>query len=457
MVREMVTVHVGQCGNQIGRRFWTELLHEAAACQHDRPENQYDASMSAFFLNADSRHEYQHHLGVGSQPSCLRARALLIDTEERVLSETLRDPIVGGLFRETQLISDTGGAGNNWAQGFAVYGPKCQDAIEEAARGALESCDSPQAFLCMHSVGGGTGAGLGSFALELLQDFFPELCRVTISVYPSENENVVTAPYNAVLTTQRLTQTADCVLAMENSAMLKLCARQTHGDLPSRRHGKVGYGEINDVAAQLLSNLTAGSRYSGRLNIDLNEISTNLVPFQPLKYLTASFAPLLAREWDVQSKQSRNSKQAESQLSASRLFSDACSSSSKLIQGVGTNRTIFSYGVFARGDIGFADIVASSERLRSQLLFPRWNPDGFKVGLCATPPLRTSRTILCLENSTGIASSFENLRGQFNKLYQAKAMLHHYTKFIETSAIVSALHDFDELIQNYKYVPLDRP
>jgi hypothetical protein len=31
MVREMVTIQVGQCGNQIGRCFWSMLLAEKAA------------------------------------------------------------------------------------------------------------------------------------------------------------------------------------------------------------------------------------------------------------------------------------------------------------------------------------------------------------------------------------------------------------------------------------------
>jgi tubulin epsilon len=93
MVREMVTVQVGQCGNQIGRRFWAELLHEAAAQQQasgGAGGGTYDAAMSAFFRNVDARYEPPAELAVGAPLSSLRARALLIDTEEGVVSETLR-------------------------------------------------------------------------------------------------------------------------------------------------------------------------------------------------------------------------------------------------------------------------------------------------------------------------------------------------------------------------------
>ena len=162
MVREMVTVQVGQCGNQIGRRFWAKLLHEAAAQQQasgGAGGGTYDAAMSAFFRNVDARYEPPAELAVGAPLSSLRARALLIDTEEGVVSETLRDPRFGDLFDAAQLVTDVSGAGNNWGHGYGEYGPKYGDEIEAAASAALERCDSPQAFFFLHSVGGRAGKG----------------------------------------------------------------------------------------------------------------------------------------------------------------------------------------------------------------------------------------------------------------------------------------------------------
>ena len=178
-MREIITVQVGQCGNQIGRRFWLEMLHEAAI----QPQHGYDASMSALFRNVDVRYEPPIELHVGSLLSSVRARAILVDTEEAVVAETMRDPVLRDLFDESQLITDVSGAGNNWAQGYCEYGPRSRPRIEAAARRALEACDSPQAFFFLHSVGGGTGSGLGSSALELMRDVFPDVCRFSVAVY----------------------------------------------------------------------------------------------------------------------------------------------------------------------------------------------------------------------------------------------------------------------------------
>ena len=42
---------------------------------------------------------------------------------------------------------------------------------------------------------------------------------------------------------------------------------------------------MNSLIAHLLSNLTASMRFEGSLNVDLNEITMNLVPFPSLKFL----------------------------------------------------------------------------------------------------------------------------------------------------------------------------
>ena len=50
MPREVVTIQVGQCGNQIGSRFWDLALREHAA--HNTG---FDDALSTFFRNVDPR------------------------------------------------------------------------------------------------------------------------------------------------------------------------------------------------------------------------------------------------------------------------------------------------------------------------------------------------------------------------------------------------------------------
>ena len=143
----------------------------------------FDESMSTFFRNIDARHGHDIPVDGGRNAiKMLRARSVLIDTEEGVVRQVLNGPL-GELFDQRQFITDVSGAGNNWyglrhargmttgtlltcchallscrAHGHEVYGPEYEDAILGQVHKAVECCDSPQSFFTMHSLGGGTGA-----------------------------------------------------------------------------------------------------------------------------------------------------------------------------------------------------------------------------------------------------------------------------------------------------------
>jgi len=54
------------------------------------------------------------------------------------------------------------------------------------------------------------------------------------------------------------------------------------------------FGEMNNIVARMLTNLTSSMRFEGSLNVDLNEITTNLVPFPKLHFLLSSMSPVFA-------------------------------------------------------------------------------------------------------------------------------------------------------------------
>lgn len=208
MPRELVTIQVGQCGNQIGARFWELALREHAAYN---AKGVYDEPLSSFFRNVDTRYEPPRPLPVGDGTGgirCLKARSVIVDMEEGVINEMLKGPL--GEVLDNQLrLSDVSGAGNNWAHGHWGYGPQYRDALLDRVTSAVEECDSLQSFLLLHSLGGGTGSGLGTYILGLLEDEFPAAFRFTASVFPSEDDDVVTSPYNALLSLAQLAEHAD--------------------------------------------------------------------------------------------------------------------------------------------------------------------------------------------------------------------------------------------------------
>ena len=237
---QSIVVQVGQCGNQIGCRFWDLALREHASVNK---QGVYDESMSSFFRNVDSR--YDDPLDIPVKHGCgkirsLKARAVLVDMEEGVVSEMMKGPL-RDVFDHRQLITDVSGSGNNWATGHKVYGFQYREHISDIIRRAAEFCDCLQCFFLLHSMGGGTGSGLGTYVLNLLADDYPDVYRFVTAVYPSVDDDVITSPYNSVLAMNQLTQCADCVLPIENQALADIVGKIQQA-LPPDKTGKRTYG-----------------------------------------------------------------------------------------------------------------------------------------------------------------------------------------------------------------------
>jgi tubulin gamma len=91
--------------------------------------------------------------------------------------------------------------------------------------------------MLLHSIAGGTGSGCGSFLLERLNDRYPKKLLQTYSVFPVNNiggaSEVVVQPYNSLLTLKRLTEKADCVVVLDNTALNRIVVDTAHTQVPS--------------------------------------------------------------------------------------------------------------------------------------------------------------------------------------------------------------------------------
>ncbi|KAJ4461873.1 putative Tubulin epsilon chain [Paratrimastix pyriformis] len=447
-MREILVVQVGQCGNQIGSRFWQHALNEFEKYNSVKV---YDEAISSFFRNVDASGQ-SIAPGPNTPRHSLKARAILIDAEEGVLSSIMRSPI-RDLFELTQFIGDTSGSGNNWARGFHHYGTKYHDDILDKVRRSAEQCDSLQSFFLLHSLGGGTGSGLGTYTIQLLADEFPTVYRFATSVFPSENDDVTTSPYNSVLALGQLIEHADCVLPLHNEALMEICERTqsqaAKGDAAAVIGGVDGgqkrakpYDDMNDIAARLLTDLTSSMRFEGSLNVDLNEITMNLVPFPRMHLLTASMAPLV-RPRDIAFQPRR----------ITQMFDAVFHRDSQIIQADPTQHFYLGCGLFVRGShVEISDIHNNIARIRPNLKMVPWNQEAFKVGLCGAPPVGLPYSLLCLANNTCVTQPLEAMIQRWNSLFKHHAHVHHYTEFIGLDEMAEAKERVLSVCRDYAEV-----
>lgn len=110
-----------------------------------------------------------------------------------------------------------------------------------------------QGIMLLHSIAGGTGAGLGSYILERLSDVFPKKLIQTYSVFPHATGDIVVQPYNSILTLQRLAEYADSVVVLDNKALANICQDRLHIGEPS-------YSQTNQLVRPLALSLSRPPR-----------------------------------------------------------------------------------------------------------------------------------------------------------------------------------------------------
>lgn len=70
--------------------------------------------------------------------------------------------------------------------GHYTEGSELVDQVLETVRREAEGCDSMQGFQLCHSLGGGTGSGLGTLILTKLREEYPDRMLSTFSVLPAQ-------------------------------------------------------------------------------------------------------------------------------------------------------------------------------------------------------------------------------------------------------------------------------
>ena len=92
-------------------------------------------------------------------------------------------------------------------------------------------------------------------------------------------------PYNSLLTLKRLTQCADCVVVLDNTALNRIASDRLHIQNPS-------FTQINKLVSTIMSVSTTTLRYPSYMNNDLVGLIAPLIPTPRLHFLMTGYTPL---------------------------------------------------------------------------------------------------------------------------------------------------------------------
>lgn len=185
----------------------------------------------------------------------------------------------GQLFRPDNFVFGQSGAGNNWAKGHYTEGAELVDQVLDVVRREAEGCDCLQGFQITHSLGGGTGAGMGTLLISKIREEFPDRMMATFSVMPSPKvSDTVVEPYNATLSVHQLVENSDETFCIDNEALYDICMRTLKLNNPS-------YGDLNHLVSAVMSGVTTCLRFPGQLNSDLRKLAVNMVCHEYARFL----------------------------------------------------------------------------------------------------------------------------------------------------------------------------
>ncbi|KAG7240762.1 hypothetical protein INR49_026534 [Caranx melampygus] len=109
--------------------------------------------------------------------------------------DSVRSGPFGQIFRPDNFVFGQSGA----------EGAELVDSVLDVVRKEAESCDCLQGFQLTHSLGGGTGSGMGTLLISKIREEYPDRIMNTFSVVPSPKvSDTVVEPYNATLSVHQL-------------------------------------------------------------------------------------------------------------------------------------------------------------------------------------------------------------------------------------------------------------
>jgi len=423
-MREIVHIQAGQCGNQIGAKFWEKM-----ALEHG--------------VNVDGAYTGENHLqlerinvyfneGMGGR---YVPRAVLTDLEPGTMN-SIRAGTYGKIFRPDNFVNGQSGAGNNWAKGHYTEGAELVDKIMDVVRKEAEGCDMLQGFQITHSMGGGTGAGMGTLLVSKIREEYPDRIMSTYSVVPSPKvSDTVVEPYNATLSVHQLVENADQCFALDNEALYDICFRTLKLVNPS-------YADLNMLIANAIIGTTCSLRFPGQLNCDLRKLAVNMVPFPRLHFFLVGYAP-------ITSKTSEDYRV----LTVQELTAQAFDAKNMMCAADPRHGRYLTCAMMFRGIMSSKEVDDQMMNMvnKNSTYFVEWIPNNLKASICDIPPSGMKMSSVFVGNSTAIQEAWKRVADQFTLMFRRKAFLHWYTgEGMDEMEFTEAESNLNDLVSEYQ-------
>lgn len=291
-------------------------------------------------------------------------------------------------------------------------------------------------FQLTHSLGGGTGSGLGTLLISKMKEEFPDRIMSSFSVVPSPKvSNTVVEPYNATLSVHQLLENTDETFCFDNEALYGICFRTLKLSSPS-------YGELNHLISQTMSGLTTCLRFPGQLNADLRKLAVNMVPFPRLHFFMPGFAPLTSA-----------GSQAYRSLSVPEITQQMFDARNMMVAADPSHGRYLTAATIYRGKMSMLQVDQEMMKISNKYSeqFVEWIPNNVKIAVCDVPPKGLTMSGTFIGNTTAIQEIFKRIADQFQAMFRKKAFVHwYYNEGMDEQEFTEAESNMLDLVAEYQ-------
>merc|ERR1712186_47468 len=291
-------------------------------------------------------------------------------------------------------------------------------------------------FTLSHSLGGGTGSGMGTLLISKIREEYPDRVMCTYSVFPSPKvSDTVVEPYNCVLSVHQLVENSDESLLIDNEALYDICFRTLKLTTPT-------FGDLNHLVAAVMSATTCCLRFPGQLNCDLRKMAVNMIPSPRLHFFMVGFAPLT----------SRGSQQYRA-LTVPELTTQMFDAKNMMCASDPRHGRYLTASALFRGKMSTKEVDEQMVNVQNKnsSYFVEWIPNNIKSSVCDIPPKNLKMSVTFLGNSTSIMEMFKRVIEQFTLMFRRKAFLHWYTgEGMDEMEFTEAESNLNDLVSEYQ-------
>ena len=430
----MLTIQFGQCGNQLGHSLFQQLSSDLDA---------KDTGISKQANSTYTEQSFEKWFTNINRDGKRLARAVLVDTEHKVINKVCNNPQDKWTYRSQNLICQSGGgSANNWAYGSLVKGPQLKDDILEITRKEIEKIDSFDGILLLLSSAGGTGSGVGSFTADLLRNEFPNKSIIGSIVLPFSSGEVGVQNYNTMLTIGRFCEAVDLCFLFQNEQIHTICTSIL-------KNTETKLIDINDVISR---KLCATLQPVNDKWYNTNFLSSTVACHPSYRLATIKGTPYMPPSL-MQYESYYNWKMYVHHLKQTLRTSAAADTETKIRSKYSSSYSKSVANIFIpRGKITENDPMNYDE-LQSKDLYTDWIASSDQLTYISQQRklLNQEKFLALITNNSQIYHTLDGIVDKAWNTYTHSAFLHQYKKFgLEEDDFLEAFAKIENVIKDYK-------